>query len=154
VSAPANQYTMESYGLYPTLINPPFTTLTAYDLNKGTIKWQIGVGDDLRVTDPNVKGTGAAEFLKGSVITTSTGLVFVNAADRKIHVYDSDTGKQIAALNVGATTSGSPSMYELNGQQYLLVTASPTGTRIGNEGAAADPKQTGPTGLIAYALKK
>ena len=45
-------------------------------------------------------------------------------------------------------------MYELNGRQYLLVTASPVGTRIGNEGAAADPAQTGPTGLIAFALKK
>jgi quinoprotein glucose dehydrogenase len=154
VPAPANQLTMESYGLHPTLINPPYTTLTAYDLNKGTIKWRIGLGDDFRVASQNVKGTGAAETLKGSVIPTSTGLLFVNAADRKIHVYDSDTGKQITELKVGASTSGSPSMYELNGRQYLLVTSSPVGTRIGNEGAAADPAQTGPTGLIAYALKK
>ena len=25
---------------------PPYATLTAYDLNKGTIKWQVPVGDD------------------------------------------------------------------------------------------------------------
>ena len=43
-------------------------------------------------------------------------------------------------------------MYELKGRQYLLVTASPVGTRIGNEAGAADPARAGPTGLIAYAL--
>ena len=152
VPAPGDQLVMESYGLYPTLINPPFTTLTAFDLNKGTMKWQIGLGDDFRIAAQGVTGTGAPEFLKGSVIPTRTGLLFVNAADRKIHVYDSDTGKEITQLKVGASTSGSPSMYELNGRQYLLVTASPVGTRIGNEGAAADPAQTGPTGLVAFAL--
>jgi hypothetical protein len=70
---------------------------------------------------------------------------------RKIHVYDSDTGRELTELKVGATTSGPTSMYELNGRQYLLVTASPVGTRIGNEAGAADPAQTGPTGLIDYA---
>ena len=27
----------EGFGLYPTIINPPYTTLTAYDLNSGTV---------------------------------------------------------------------------------------------------------------------
>ena len=27
---------------------PPYTTLTAYDLNTGTIKWQVPIGDDLQ----------------------------------------------------------------------------------------------------------
>jgi quinoprotein glucose dehydrogenase len=147
-----DQLTMEGYGLYPTLISPPYTTLTAYDLNKGTIKWQIGLGDDFRVKD--AKGTGAAVLMKGSVIPTSTGLLFVNTADRKIHVYDSNTGKQVTEFKLGATTAGSPSMYEFDGRQYLLVTSSPVGARIGNEGDAADPAQTGPTGMIAFALKK
>ena len=37
---------------------------------------------------------------------TATGLVFVTAADRKVHVYDSATGKQIWELPLGGTTSG------------------------------------------------
>ena len=33
--------------------------------------------------------------MKGGIIATATGLLFVTAADRKVHVYDSETGKQI-----------------------------------------------------------
>ena len=80
---------MESYGLEFTAISPPWTTLTAYDLNKGTIKWQIGLGDDYRAAVKGAHGTGAAEFMKSSVIVTSAGLLFVTAADRKLHIYDS-----------------------------------------------------------------
>jgi quinoprotein glucose dehydrogenase len=155
VDAPADRLVMESYGLFPTLISPPYTTLTAYDLNKGTIKWQIGLGDDLRLVSQGVKGTGSAQLLKGSVIPTATGLLFVNAADRKVHIYDGETGKQVHELALGAMSSGSPSMYELSGRQYLLVTASEGGGR----GAFLDPNTPpppagGPTGLIAYALPK
>jgi quinoprotein glucose dehydrogenase len=89
--------------------------------------------------------------LKSSVIVTGAGLLFVNAADRKVHVYDSETGKPLHELWLGATSSGSPSMYEWQGRQYLLVTAGP-GTRIGGRGLSADPSQAGPDGLIAYAL--
>ncbi len=154
VEAPSNRLTMDGYGLEFESISPPWTTLTAYDLNKGIIKWQIGLGDDYRAAVKGVKGTGAAEFLKSSVIVTSSGLLFVTAADRKLHIYDSETGKQLREIAVGATTSGSPSMFELGGRQYLLITASAVGTRIGGEGHAADPAQTGPKGLIAFALGK
>ena len=89
------KYVTEGFGLYPTIVNPPYTTLTAYDLNPGTIKWQIGLGDDPRLVDQGIKGTGAAMMVKGGIIPTATGLVFATAADRKVHVYDSATGKQI-----------------------------------------------------------
>ena len=49
-----------------------------------------------------------------------------------MHIYDSENGRQLRDLPIGGTTSGSPSMYELNGKQYLLVTGA---------------------GLVAYALK-
>jgi hypothetical protein len=66
------------------------------DLNKATIKWQIGLGDDFRVLKAGgPKGTGAAETLKASSIITSSGLVFVTAADRTLHVYDADNGKEL-----------------------------------------------------------
>jgi len=149
VESPADRLLMDGYGLHPDIINPPFTTLTAYDLNRGTIKWQIALGDDPRLAALGIKGTGAAITLKGSVIPTATGLLFVNTADQKIHVYDAATGLQITELPLGATSLGSPSMYELNGRQFLLVTASKEGARGGpTEGLLPD----GPTGLVAYAL--
>jgi quinoprotein glucose dehydrogenase len=151
VDAPEHRLIMESYGLQPMMISPPFTTLTAYDLNAGTLDWQIGLGDDPRLLAQGIKGTGSPQFLKGSVIPTANGLLFVNAADRKVHVYDSQTGQQIHELQLGATTNGSPSMYEWNGRQYLLVSASDAGGGYADQSIPVAP---GPTGLIAYALPR
>ena len=144
------KYVTNGFGLYPTIVNPPYTTLTAYDLNAGTIKWQVGLGDDLRLTAQGIQGTGTAATTKGGIIPTATGLLFVTAADQKVHVYDSRTGKEISQLALGGTTSGSPSMYELNGRQYLLVTAAVSGGR-GGRGATQAPA-AGPVGIVAYAL--
>jgi len=58
---------------------------------------------------------------------TTTGLVFVTAADRKVHIYDSATGQQIHELQLPGATTGAPSMYELGGRQYLVVTSAPGG---------------------------
>jgi glucose dehydrogenase len=147
------RYVTEGFGLYPTIINPPYTTLTAYDLNSGTIKWQIGLGDDVRLAGQGVKGTGTAAMVKGGIIPTAAGLLFVTAADRKIHVYDSATGKQLCEFALGGATSGSPSMYELGGRQYLLVTAAPAGGAAGGRGGdASAASAAGPMGLVAYAL--
>ena len=41
----------DGFGLFPTIVKPPYTTLTAYDLNSGTIAWQKGLGDDLRLVE-------------------------------------------------------------------------------------------------------
>jgi quinoprotein glucose dehydrogenase len=146
----------EGFGLFPTIVNPPYTTLTAYDLNSGTIKWQIGLGDDLRIAGQGVKGTGTAATVKGGLIVTSTGLLFATAADRKVHVYDTATGTQISEFPLGAPTTGAPSMCELGGRQYLIVTAAVPagrGRRGGgdiNGGAAPE----GPAGIVAYALPR
>ena len=80
----------DGFGLYPTIIKPPYTTLTAYDLNTGTIAWQKGLGDDLRLLPLGITGTGSAATVKGGLIVTGTGLLFATAADRKVHVYDSE----------------------------------------------------------------
>ena len=144
------RYVTEGFGLHPTIVNPPYTTLTAYDLNSGTIKWQIGLGDDLRLAAQGIKGTGSAATVKGGAIPTATGLVFATAADRKVHVYDSGNGKQLAELQLGGQTSGSPSMYEIAGRQYLLVTASASAGRAGFAAPLSPP--SGPVGIVAYAL--
>lgn len=141
----------DGFGLYPTIIKPPYTTLTAYDLNTGTIAWQKGLGDDLRLLPKGIRGTGSAMTVKGGLIVTGTGLVFATAADRKVHVYDADNGTEVATLPLGGPTSGGPSMYEHGGRQYLLVHAS--GTPQTGPNAIPTPHE-GPTGLVAYALPR
>ena len=145
---------MDGFGLMADIVSPPYQTLTAYDLNKGAIKWQIGLGDELRLLAQGLKGTGSASQTKTSVIPTGSGLVFATAPDQKVHIYDSENGRQLWELPLGGSTSGSPSMYELNGTQYLLVTAA-GGTGGRGRGGAPAPAETpaGPTGVVAYALR-
>lgn len=141
--------TTDGFGLYPTIVKPPYTTLTAYDLNRGAIAWQKGLGDDLRLLPLGITGTGSAATVKGGLIVTGAGLVFATAADRKVHAYDVADGRELATFPLGGPTSGGPSMYEHGGKQYLLVTAS--ATQPSGPGAVPTPHQ-GPTGLVAYAL--
>jgi len=142
IDVPALRYTMDGYGLHSDIVKPPFTTLTSYDLNKGTIRWQVPLGDDPRLASLGVKGTGTAGDFKFGVIPTATGLVFVAGGDDKLHVYDAETGKQLWERQLGAASRGIPSMYEYKGRQYLLMTASDPGVGPNRTPREDQPKAT------------
>jgi quinoprotein glucose dehydrogenase len=74
-------------------------------------------------------------------------LIFCAGGDDKLHVYDADNGKQLWEFALGAASRGSPSMYELNGRQYLLMTASEPGV-----GPNREIRENLPHGLVALAL--
>ena len=74
-----------------TIVKPPYSTLTAYDLNTGTIKWQVPAGGDDRArVAQGAKDTGYISQRTG-IITTSAGLLFQAGGDGKLRVYDSTT---------------------------------------------------------------
>jgi glucose dehydrogenase len=149
VEAPPERYTMDGYGLHSNIVKPPYTTLTSYDLNKGTIKWQVPLGDDPRLVGQGITGTGTAGDFKFGVIPTITGLVFVAGGDDKIHAYDATTGKQLWESALGAASRGIPSMYEHVGRQYLLITAADPGV-----GPNRTPRPGLPRGYVAFALPR
>jgi len=149
IDVPAARYTMDGYGLHSNIVRPPFTTLTSYDLNTGTIKWQVPLGDDPRLASLGVTGTGTAGDFKFGVIPTATGLVFVAGGDDKLHVYDAETGKQLWERQLGAASRGIPSMYEYKGRQYLLMTASDPGV-----GPNRNLRPDQPQGYVAFAVPK
>lgn len=60
--------------------------------------------------------------MKGSAIPTSTGLLFVNTADRKIHVYDSSSGKQLAELKLGGPATSLYDVRESSGPRDVRST--------------------------------
>jgi quinoprotein glucose dehydrogenase len=153
VESPRERFTINTFGTQPAIVAPPYTSLTAYDLNRGVIRWQVGLGDDVRLRDSGVKDTGTALQLKTGLITTATGLVFATSADNKVRAFDASNGKVLWTSELGAPTQGGPAMYELNGRQYLLVTSANVGLRYPG---AAGTRQTGsgPTGYIAYALPR
>jgi quinoprotein glucose dehydrogenase len=133
------------YGLSNTIVKPPYSTLTAYDLNSGTIKWQIPTGDEPRAA--GVTGTGVISQRSG-IIVTSTGLLFHAGEDGKVRAHDAANGKVLWTGTLPAGSRGGPAMYEVGGRQYLVVNASqvPTGGRV--------PIGTGERAYVAFALKK
>ena len=138
----------DGFGLYPTIVKPPYTTLTAYDLNQGAIRWQIGLGDDLRLVGQGITGTGAAATTKGGVIVTGSGLLFATAADRKVHVLDSATGKQSRRFNWEARR---PLRRRCTSWVAGSICSSLPG-RPGRPRRRTVPAATGPTGIVAFAL--
>ena len=66
------QYVIDAYGTIGVRMKPPFTSLTKYDLNTGTIKWQVGLGDDARLAALGITGTGVPQ-MRSSLIVTAGG---------------------------------------------------------------------------------
>jgi quinoprotein glucose dehydrogenase len=147
VDAPKVRY-YTGWGLSNTIVKPPYSTLTAYDLNAGTIKWQVPTGDEPRAAVQGASETGVISQRSG-IITTSTGLLFHAGEDGKVRAYDVETGKVLWAGNLPAGSRGIPAMYETNGRQYLVVNATQgmTGPRAGLAGS-------GPRAYVAFTIKQ
>ncbi len=133
-------FMIASDGLSP--IKPPWTSLTAYDLNEGVIKWKIALGDA-----PGIKGTGTHYPKVGPVITAG-GLLFTGTRDKKVRAFDVETGKQLWEFEAPAALEGIPAVYQLNGREYIVFCAA---AQAGLTPATQKPIQGS---YIAFALPK
>jgi quinoprotein glucose dehydrogenase len=120
------------------LLKPPYARISAIDLNKGEILWQIAHGetaDNIR-NHPALKGlsiprTGRPGLIgpmvtktlviagEGGVFTTPTG-----QRGAMLRAYDKADGKEVGAVYMPAPQSGSPMTYMANGKQYIVVAIS------------------------------
>jgi quinoprotein glucose dehydrogenase len=108
-------------------IKPPWTTLTAYDLNAGSIQWQIPLGEVPELAAKGFKDTGS-HFSKSAPVVTAGGLIFAGTRDRKVRAFDSHTGKLLWETTLDAALEGMPSVYEVNGREYVVFCASAQAT--------------------------
>jgi quinoprotein glucose dehydrogenase len=110
------------YGFSPGLIGPPWSTLTAYDLNTGTIKWQRPYGSSVGA-GPDDNNNGILQFhsSKASVVVTAGGLLFSATVDRKLRAYDKETGKVVWSTDLPDRAMGIPAVYELDGREYITI---------------------------------
>jgi quinoprotein glucose dehydrogenase len=121
------------------LIKPPYATISAINLDRGDIVWQVAHGESPNFirTNPALKGlniprTGQTSYNIGTLLTKS----LVIAGDAQVTVtpehprgamlraYDQATGKEVGNVLMPAGQSGSPMTYMVNGKQYIIVAVS------------------------------
>lgn len=104
-------------------IKPPWTSLTVYDLNAGTIKWRIPLGDVPHLAAKGIKGTGT-HYPKVGPVVTATGLIFTGTRDKKVRAFDVENGRLLWEHELDAALEGIPAVYESGGRQYIVFCAS------------------------------
>jgi quinoprotein glucose dehydrogenase len=101
-------------------ITPPWGTLTAIDMNRAAIAWQVPLGE---VPGSGLKNTGSENY--GGPVVTAGGLVFIAATnyDRQFRAFDAATGAVLWQRTLPAAGNATPAVYEVNGRQFVAIAA-------------------------------
>jgi len=101
---------------------PPWGTLNAIDLNSGDLVWRVPLGEYPELTERGIPPTGTYN-LGGSVVTAG-GLVFIGASrDEMFRAFDKTTGEILWEYKLPAGGYATPSIYEIEGNQYVVISA-------------------------------
>ena len=134
--APGGGLTVEGMSI----LKPPYGTLSAINLDRGEIVWQVPHGDtpDNVRNHPALKGlnipkTGQAQTGGVGLMVTKTLVVMgdpqvtttpEHPRGAMLRAYDKTNGNQVGAVLMAAPQSGSPMTYMADGKQYIVVAIS------------------------------
>jgi len=123
-----------------TILKPPYGTISAINLDRGEIAWQVPHGDtpDNVRNHPALKGmnipkTGQAGTGGIGLMVTKTLVVMgdpqltttpEHPRGAMLRAYDKTNGNQAGAVFMAAPQSGSPMTYLVDGKQYIVVAIS------------------------------
>ena len=120
------------------LLKPPYSQLTAIDLNRGTIVWQVPHGDgprdavnELLADDHDVGPLGLAEvtFANASGPLVTKTLLFVTqmvpvfgsfTPTGVMRAFDKATGAMVWEWTIETAPDGAPMTYTFQGKQYVV----------------------------------
>ncbi len=106
---------------YPA-IKPPWGTLNAVDLNTGTLKWKVPLGEYPELTERGIPITGTENY--GGPVVTAGGLIFIGASsDAQFRVFDKENGTQLWKHALPFDGHSTPSTYLAGGKQYVVISA-------------------------------
>ncbi len=117
------------------LLKPPYGRLSAIDLDRGDILWQVAHGetpDSVRnhpalkgLTIPRTGQSGAVGALVTKTLVIMGDPLATTVAPRgrgaMLRAYDKTNGKEVGAVYMPAQQSGTPMTYALNGRQFIVV---------------------------------
>ena len=121
------------------LIKPPYSRITAIDLDKGEFRWQVpfGATPDAIRNHPALKGLnlpplGRQGNNSGTLVTktlliageSNYGPTPQGQRGAMLRAFDKATGKEVGAVFMPAPQSGSPMTYLINGKQFVVVAIS------------------------------
>jgi quinoprotein glucose dehydrogenase len=99
-------------------VPPPWGMLSAVDMVKGTIRWQVPLGSFA----PGKAPDGVINL--GGPIVTAGGLVFVaGTIDPYLRAFDVNTGKELWKAQLPTSAHATPMTYRANGKQYVVIAA-------------------------------
>jgi quinoprotein glucose dehydrogenase len=118
------------------MLKPPYGSISAIDLNKGEILWQVANADtpDNVKNNPALKGVDIPRTGRPGVFGVLVTKSLVICGERSsgqspvmLRAYDKATGKEVGAVPLPAGQTGTPMTYMLNGKQYVALSISGPG---------------------------
>ena len=133
------------------LFKPPYSRITAIDMNTGEHLWWIPVGDtpDRIRNNPKLKGINVGDTGTGRVApmtVTDTMLIYQGeTADGAPHLFavDKKTGKRLGKVKIPAMTRYGMMSYMHNGNQYIMLQTGSKLTTFALPAAIPKPKAYG-----------
>ncbi len=114
-------------------VTPPWGHLSAIDLNTGDYKWKITLGEYPELKARGIPQTGAENY--GGPIVTASGVLFIGATrDGMFRAFDTRDGRLLWETELPAPAFATPTTYQLNGRQYIVIACGGTklNTRSGD----------------------
>ena len=104
-------------------VEPPWGTLTAIDLDRGELAWQIPLGEFPELAAQGLRNTGTENY--GGPVVTAGGLVFIGATnhDSKFRAFDKATGRLLWEAGLPAGGNATPAVYQAGGRQFVVIAA-------------------------------
>jgi quinoprotein glucose dehydrogenase len=121
------------------------------------LKWQIPVGEVPELVARGIRNTGSIPTRGGPIVTAGGLIIAPSQSDRKLYIYDKETGRTLWSKELPAAPEGVPTVYEVGGKEYLVVCArdvSEPRMRPGQPAPPPDPNKKIVQGYYAFALQK
>ena len=103
-------------------VTPPWGSLTAVDVGRGRIAWQVTLGDRPEARKPTDPPTGTENY--GGPAITAGGVLFIGATnDEKFRAFDMTTGAKLWETSLPAGGYATPATYVVDGRQFVVIAA-------------------------------